>query len=271
MMVERSLRSILVSRRIRYLPFRVRRRDHLEKVGSMTDNLPTELANAHRVIRDAYGIARRMRFVVVELSDLEFRENATIETADLANRLWETTQNADNGAAAAYERVRLQLLANVVGENCPHATALVYAVSMFAAVACGSNHPHPPFTKELVAKYWLEISTAVKAIPDESDDRRIRQMEIQFAKASMARLSGPATANGRIENPNEMISGPTLAQRYNVDPEKLRKRLDYFRQKNPGSKDWTEIENRSVNEPKFIFRLGAVLAIVHDLPQKSDA
>lgn len=71
------------------------------------------------------------------------------------------------------------------------------------------------------------------------------------------------------EDLDQMLSAPALSQRYEVDPEKLRKRLDYWRSQNKGSKDWTEVENRAENEPKYLYRLGAALEIVNAL--KTDA
>jgi hypothetical protein len=64
------------------------------------------------------------------------------------------------------------------------------------------------------------------------------------------------------EDLDQMFSSPALAKRYGRDPERLRKQLDYWRTKNIGSRDWTEVENRSANEPKYLYRLGAVLPIV---------
>ena len=71
------------------------------------------------------------------------------------------------------------------------------------------------------------------------------------------------------EDPDQLFSVPALAKKYEIDQEKLRKRLDYWRGKNLGSKDWTEIENRAENDPKYLYRFGAIEAIVNSL--KSDA
>jgi hypothetical protein len=66
-------------------------------------------------------------------------------------------------------------------------------------------------------------------------------------------------------NPDEMISAPALAARYDVDGEKLRKRLDYWREQNAMSNDFTEVENRARNEPRFLYRLRAVAHIAEKL------
>ena len=64
-----------------------------------------------------------------------------------------------------------------------------------------------------------------------------------------------------------MLSAPALAKRYDVDGERLRKRLDYWRKKreNALGEDWTEVRNRSANTPQYLYRLGAVLELVEGL------
>ena len=75
----------------------------------------------------------------------------------------------------------------------------------------------------------------------------------------------------RVEiDPQEMLTIPAIMKKFKVpkrDQERLRKRLDSWRglKRNFGSRDWSEVENRQGNDPKYFYRLGAVWDKIKDL------
>lgn len=59
-----------------------------------------------------------------------------------------------------------------------------------------------------------------------------------------------------------MFTSSDLAERFGVNAETLRKRLDRWREKNVTSRDWTENEGATSRDPKYLYRLGAVRHLI---------
>ncbi len=68
-----------------------------------------------------------------------------------------------------------------------------------------------------------------------------------------------------------MFTVSDLAERCGVKPDALRKRLDRWRKKNVGSRDWTENEGATSREPKYLYRLGAVRPTIEELAASDEA
>ena len=124
----------------------------------------------------------------------------------------------------------------------------------------GAEIIHPVRVRRQAKRgYWLELRH------DGRDDLEQLADELKIAIRRLQWGKGVLTEAGEAEDPDQLFSVPALAKKYRVDQERLRKKLDYWRQKNRGSKDWTEIENRAQNDPKYLYRFGAVAEIVNSL------
>lgn len=61
------------------------------------------------------------------------------------------------------------------------------------------------------------------------------------------------------------LSHTDLADRFELPHEALRKRLGGWRKKHAAGNDWKEVSERKPREPKYLYRLGAVLPIVNEM------
>lgn len=61
------------------------------------------------------------------------------------------------------------------------------------------------------------------------------------------------------------FTSKSLAERYGIDPERLRKRLDRWRKSNLDVAGWREVEDRRPREPKYLYRESAVKPILDEL------
>jgi hypothetical protein len=61
----------------------------------------------------------------------------------------------------------------------------------------------------------------------------------------------------------EFLSCSDLANKYRVNPETLRKRLERWMPSHEES--WKEVANRGPREPKYLYQVSAVLPIINDL------
>lgn len=68
------------------------------------------------------------------------------------------------------------------------------------------------------------------------------------------------------EDDRGMYSAQELATRFAKDPDALRKRLDRWRENNPGSRDWIESAQRIRVGPTYLFRLAAVRELIDACP-----
>jgi len=84
----------------------------------------------------------------------------------------------------------------------------------------------------------------------------------QGETASESSNKRPESEQPRPDGP-EMLSSPDLADRYNVNPEALRKRLERWMPTH--QEDWKEITDRRPREPKYLYRVFAVLPIIKEL------
>lgn len=156
----------------------------------LADQLSPDLSEAHRWIRDVFNAARRIRFVVTDLwkrSD-ELTENLAEDVSSCGNLLYRLTQGEMAGRKA-YDRVTVQLLAQVSDGECPHSEALAYAgaVLMTLRFAMPSHGGFEnPFTAESIAKQRRLIEESMRNEVKPWDDTILRRMEIQAAKAQIA-------------------------------------------------------------------------------------
>jgi hypothetical protein len=75
-----------------------------------------------------------------------------------------------------------------------------------------------------------------------------------------------STSDSTIEG-HEMLACSDVANRFQVDPEKLRARLKRWMPTHQD--DWIEVTNRHPNDPRYLYRVSAVLHIINDLKSTS--
>ena len=81
----------------------------------------------------------------------------------------------------------------------------------------------------------------------------------------VVRMIGPVNSGVDTDSRGGFNSARQLADAHGVDHEKLRKRLDRWRRKNPGSKGWIENIEPEAKQPRYLYRESAVLSIIEDL------
>jgi len=123
---------------------------------------------------------------------------------------------------------------------------------------------------------WLHEATeaaeeqARKSIRDKTLLEEYAQLkELKAHVAKMMEHLGRARQEKRLEpepkTEEAYLSASELATKYGVPPEKrdaLRKRLERLRRR---SDDYREVQNPRRNEPRFLYRVGAVLPLIEDL------
>lgn len=96
--------------------------------------------------------------------------------------------------------------------------------------------------------------------------RAVRAALVGWSGAGESQTRGGRTATQRANEPippDAYLSSSDLAKQYGVDAEALRKRLDRWRKTNESG--WREVTDRRPREPKFLYQVAAVLAVIREL------
>jgi hypothetical protein len=87
-----------------------------------------------------------------------------------------------------------------------------------------------------------------------------REVKSKFPQLDVPRTSDDAANQSRVDEISDsFLTHTDLAKRFGRDAEPTRKRLDRWRAKN--SDGWHEVQDRPVNQPKYLYRLSAVRAL----------
>jgi hypothetical protein len=99
--------------------------------------------------------------------------------------------------------------------------------------------------------------------PLENQDKG--QSPISQHESSSSSTLNQLEIDEHVKAGGERLSCPDLASRYKVNAEALRKRLERWMPTH--QEDWLEVTNRRPRDPKYLYRVSAVLPIIRELQQ----
>jgi hypothetical protein len=155
---------------------------------------------------------------------------------------------------------------------------IIYALGVDTVCAWLELHKSPAHAEALRQRFRRVCEAAEiaddQASTDQADDAKesladeVMDFSLYLEEMQRAIAGSSGTGYGKGERvgpePDAMLACDALAKTYGVDCEQLRKRLER-RRKHDQSSWFTTIETRMQGEPKFLYKVQAVLPIIDKL------